>query len=120
MDPELKQYLDGKFAELDGKVAEVDVKLASLDTRFATKDDLARLEGWLKTEFQNCATKQDLEKFATKEGLERLETKLLTEFHKWASPAESRIRSFGNLLHAFDADLDWLKERVKKLENRPS
>lgn len=113
MDPELKQYLDAKFAELDGKFAE-------LDGKFATKQDLARLEGWLRDEFKRQASQQDLDRLATKDGIEKVETTLLTEFHKWASPIENRVRSYASLLHAHELDVEWLKERVKKLEDRAS
>ena len=42
MDKELKQYLDGKFAEMDGK--------------FATKQDVERVETALLTEFHKWAS----------------------------------------------------------------
>ena len=32
-------------------------------------------------------------KFATRQDLERIETTLLTEFHKWASPADARVKT---------------------------
>ena len=50
--------------------------------------------------------------------LERMETTLLTEFHKWASPVESRQRSFREQLNAIDMELDAVKDRVKKLEQK--
>jgi hypothetical protein len=105
MDQELKQYLDGKFAELDGKFAgkfaELDGKFAELDAKFAGK--FAELDG----------------KFATKQDLERVETALLTEFHKWASPADMRARTHAAALRAIDLEMESLTERVQKLEDRP-
>jgi hypothetical protein len=50
------------------------------------------------------------------EKLERVETNLLTEFHKWASPFEARQRSHSAALRAFDAELEYLGDRVKKIE----
>jgi hypothetical protein len=91
VDQELKQYLDGKFAELDGKVAK---KFVELDGKFAELDG----------------------KFATKQDLERVETTLLTEFHKWASPAEARARTHTATLRAIDLEMEALTERVQKLE----
>jgi hypothetical protein len=91
MDEELKQYLDGKFAEIDKKFAAQDAKFA---------------------------TKKDLEGFATKDDLKRVETSLLTAFHKWASPVEKRERANTAMLHALDSDMEALRERVQKLENR--
>ena len=90
MDQELKQYLDGKFAEMNGKVEEMNGKVAELDSKFATKQDL-----------------------------ERVETALLTEFHKWASPADMRARAHTAALRAIDLDMESLTERVQKLEDRP-
>jgi len=49
MDQELKQYLDGKFAEIDRKFAEQDGK-------FTTKQDLERVETALLTEFHKWAS----------------------------------------------------------------
>jgi hypothetical protein len=50
--------------------------------------------------------------------LERVETTLLTEFHQWASPVELRQRSHSAALRAFDAEMESLADRVKKLEDR--
>ncbi len=71
MDQELRQYLDGKFAEMDAKFA------------------------------------QDLE---------RVETTLLTEFHKWASPADARMKTHTAAIRAIDLEMEALTERVQKLE----
>ena len=57
MDNELKQYLDGKFADLGGKVGE---KFAELEARFATKQDVERVETALLTEFHKWASPADM------------------------------------------------------------
>lgn len=71
---------------------------------FATKDGIQQLESKLET-------------FATKEDLERIETKLLTAFHDWASPMEARQRTHTAALRAIDAEMEYLSDRVKKLED---
>jgi hypothetical protein len=48
------------------------------------------------------------------------ETTLLTEFHKWASPVDSRVRALSSMVRTFDADLEYIQDRLKKLENRPT
>jgi len=53
MDQELKQYLDGKFAEIDRRFSEQDAK-------FATKLDLERVETALLTEFHKWASPAEL------------------------------------------------------------
>jgi len=50
------------------------------------------------------------------EQLERGETKLLTEFHRWASPVEMRARTHSAVLRAMDVEIEYLQDRVKKLE----
>ncbi len=50
--------------------------------------------------------------------IETLETRLLTEFHKWASPAEARMRGNAATLQALDLELEAPRERVQKLEGR--
>ena len=51
--------------------------------------------------------------------IERVETSLLTEFHKWASPAEARAKSHAAVLRALDAEMEYLSDRVTKLEGKP-
>jgi hypothetical protein len=97
MDLELKQYLNGKFAEMNGQFAEMDSKLTEMHSKF--------------TEMHS--------KFATKHDLERVETALLTEFHKWASPADMRVRTHAAALRAIDLEMESLTDRVQKLEDRP-
>jgi hypothetical protein len=95
MDQELKQYLDGKFAEQDAKFAR---DLERVEARFA--GDLERVE----TRFAR--------------DLERVETALLTEFHKWASPADMRTRTHAAALRAIDLEMESITEGVQKLEDR--
>ena len=93
---------------------------------FATKVELQRMEAKLerfatKEDLERFATKADLERYATKADLERVETNLLTEFHKWASPAESRLRLQKENLHTIELEMELLSHRIKKLEGpRPS
>jgi hypothetical protein len=96
MDQELRQYLDGKFADMNIKFADMDAKFADINTRFA--DINAR--------------------FGTKQDLERVETSLLREFHKWASPAEARARTHTAAIRAIDLEIEAITERVQKLENQ--
>jgi hypothetical protein len=46
-----------------------------------------------------------------------IETRLLTEFQKWASPMEARQRTHTATLKAIDAEMEYLSDRVKKLES---
>ena len=96
MDQELKQYLDGKFADVDARFSEMHTKFSEMHARFADMDA----------------------KFATKQDLERVETTLLTEFHKWASPAEARAKTHTAAIRAIDLEMEGLTERVQKLEKR--
>lgn len=52
----------------------------------------------------------------TAEKIRDTETTLLTEFHKWARPAEMRSQGQNAKLRAFEVDLEYLAERVTKLE----
>jgi hypothetical protein len=49
---------------------------------------------------------------------EKTETTLLTEFHKWASPMEARQRTHSAALKAIDAEMEYLSDRVTKLEGK--
>jgi hypothetical protein len=60
----------------------------------------------------------DEDKQWIREQLERVETSLLTAFHQWASPMEARQRTHTAALKAVDAELEYLSDRVKKLEER--
>jgi citrate lyase gamma subunit len=51
--------------------------------------------------------------------IEQVETALLTEFHKWASPAEMRARTHAAAIRAIDAEIEYLSDRVTKLEGKP-
>ena len=59
---------------------------------------------------------EQFSRFAAKEGLEHVETSLFTEFHKWASPMEARQRTHTATLRAVDAEMEYLADRVTKLE----
>jgi len=50
--------------------------------------------------------------------IEQVETALLTEFHKWASPAEMRARTHAAAIRAIDAEIEYLSDRVTKLEGK--
>jgi hypothetical protein len=76
----------------------LDGKFGEMDTKFRGK--LADMEA----------------KFATKQDLERVETTLLTEFHKWASPAEARVKTHTAAIRAIDLEMEARTERVQKLE----
>lgn len=52
--------------------------------------------------------------------LERIETTLLTEFHKWASPMDMRQRTHTAAIRALDAEMEYLQDKVKKLEGGTS
>jgi hypothetical protein len=48
--------------------------------------------------------------------IEKVETALLTEFHKWASPADMRVRSHAAAIKALEMEMENLSDRVEKLE----
>jgi hypothetical protein len=55
------------------------------------------------------------------EMLERIdasETRLLTEFDRWASGKESKMPSQHDAIHTLEIEMDLLKDRLHKLENR--
>lgn len=58
----------------------------------------------------------DEDKDWIKERLERVETALLTAFHQWASPQEMRQRTHAAAIKALDAEMEYLSDRVTKLE----
>jgi len=82
-------------------------QLERVKTEFS--EQLERVETKLLTQFHQ-------ERQLSSEQLERVETNLLTEFHKWASPFEARQRSHSAAVRAFDAEFEYLADRVKKLE----
>jgi hypothetical protein len=53
------------------------------------------------------------------EHLEKVETTLLTEFHKWAAPADLRIKSHTAALRALDLEVEAHDDRINKLEGNP-
>jgi hypothetical protein len=50
--------------------------------------------------------------------IEETETKLLTEFRRWASPNEARQRTHSAAIRAIDAELEYISDRVSKLEGK--
>ena len=58
---------------------------------------------------------------ATRDELTDMETKLLTAFHEWASPVEKRMNSNRAVMREFDAAIESIQARLRKLEelNRP-
>ena len=84
-----------------------------------TDDDKKWLENLIERVEARLEAK--LERYASKEDLERVETNLLTEFHKWASPAEARLRLQKDNLHTIELEMELLSHRIKKPEGpRPS
>ena len=53
-----------------------------------------------------------------REHMRDIETALLTEFQKWASPNEVKQRRYSAELNEFDRRLEYLEDRIKKLEGR--
>jgi hypothetical protein len=51
------------------------------------------------------------------EQMRSIETTLLTEFQKWASPIEMRIKTHTATLRAVDAEIEYLSDRVKNIED---
>ena len=109
MDQELKQYLDGKFAEVDTKFVQMDTRFAAIDTKFVAIDTKFVA---IDTKFVAIDTK-----FATKLDLERFETAVLTGFRKWVSTVDARTRSHTSALRAIELKMERLTGRVQKLEN---
>jgi hypothetical protein len=91
-----------------------------------TEEDKTWINGQLTNQINGLATQlinsfaTQMESFATREQLEDVETKLLTEFHKWASPLEARQRTHAAALRAMDLEMEYLSDRVKKLEDKQS
>jgi ABC-type Mn2+/Zn2+ transport system ATPase subunit len=62
--------------------------------------------------------RSELVKAYVNERSEIVETRLLTEFHKWASPAEARNRTISAALRAIDMEMEFISDRVSKLEGK--
>ena len=65
-------------------------KLEWIDNMSLTEDDKNWIRGELTTLNDKNWIRAELATLAA--SIERVETSLLTEFHKWASPAEMRIK----------------------------
>jgi hypothetical protein len=102
--------VESRFSEgLQGVEARFSERLQGVEARFSE-----RLKG---VEIRFSESLQDVEtKFS--EQLHDVETKLLTEFHKWASPSEARQRTHTAALRAIDEEMEYLSDRVKKLESQ--
>ena len=85
----------GMERHLDKRVDAIEQRLTAMETKFEAR-------------FEKVETK-----------IEKVETTLLTEFHKWASPAESRLRTHRVWFYEVDSEVEALKERVSKLEKPP-
>ena len=105
MDDELKQYLGAMEERLMKGTEERITAAVSASEERLTK----RIDESIKASEERMV-----------ERIRDTETTLLTEFHKWASPVDARVRGLSSMLRAVDADLEYLQERVKKLENRPT
>ena len=126
LDEQDKQWMSEQFRTgLQQLRTELGVDLGHLGTEFRTDLEQLRTEfrtdlGQLRTDMGHLRTefRTELEQLRTElhADLERTETNLLTAFHQWASPAEARMRSYSSTLHAFDLELNDLKDRVKKIE----
>lgn len=73
---------------------------------------------WILEQLARTDAKLERTETRLEEKLEQVETNLLTAFHKWASPMETRVRSHTQAIHALDAELEALKDRVEQLEKR--
>ena len=96
MDEELRKHLiamEGSFAAMEGRFVAMEERLVAMEERL------------IKQIHQKT---------------ERVETALLTEFHKWASPVETKLRTHRSWFYEVDAEMEALKDRVRKLEGGKS
>jgi hypothetical protein len=70
-------------------------------------------KAWIRNSFGEFRTE-------VKADIERFETSLLTAFHKWASPADARIRTHNSAIHTIDLEIEAIKDRLTKLERPPN
>lgn len=91
MDAELKQYLDGKFAEVEARFQSVDARIETMD---------AQLREHVSVE---C---------------EKVETKLLTEFHKWGRTSEMRTRQAITDVGLLGERMLAVEDRISALERQ--
>ena len=114
MDSELKQCLDTMEERLNGQMKALEERLIERIGEFATAVEARLLRG---TEDRINSSAIALEERLI-ERIRDTETTLLTEFHKWAAPVDQRVRGLSSMLRAVDADLEYMQERLKRLENR--
>ena len=110
----LTDYVDRRFSNVDVKITEMDVKITEMDIKISDMD--VKMRGMDVALRQMIGEARD----DASQKSERVETALLTEFHKWATPLESRVRTHRMSIETIEAEIDLLKDRVKKLENRPN
>ena len=95
MDNELKTYLEAMEGRIGDRLGRIGDRLEAMEDR------MDAMEGRMD---------------ALDAKIEKVETTLLTEFHKWASPAELRMRSHAATLRVLDVEMEARSERVDKLE----
>jgi hypothetical protein len=92
--------------------------LAQIATLIAAAEQ--RIDARIESTVSAIATAVQAEIKASEERtnprIEHVETSLLTEFQKWASPTEARQRTHAAAIRALDAEMEYLSDRVKKLE----
>jgi len=128
-----KQWLSNVVRAVGEKVERLDEKVERNTTALVEGMEHQRVALLEQMEHQRTALLEQMEHQRTAlleqmeqqrigilERVERAETTLLAEFHKWASPFELRVHSHSAVLRALDAEMEALRERVKKLEEPPA
>jgi hypothetical protein len=95
MDLELKAHLEGMESRL---MSHIDTRIEALEARRRVDDEAAEIR--------------------MKEHVENVETRLLTEFWQWAKVSDIKSRNHGDNIHAIDARLAVMEERLTALELR--
>jgi len=103
-----RTWIGGLFFSLDAKIESglvaSDAKIESRMKQLKSDSDRLRVDlAELRSE--------------VKADVERVETSLLREFHKWASPAELRMRSHSAAIRLLDVEIEAVSDRVHKLEH---
>jgi hypothetical protein len=115
MDSELKQYLEAMEQRIVVSANGTEERIAA-----SAKATEERIAASLRASEQRLALASKALEECLIERVRDTETNLLTEFHKWTSPFELRARSHAAAIKAMDAEIEYLGDRVKKLEDRPS
>jgi DNA anti-recombination protein RmuC len=111
MDNELKQYLEA----MEHRMESMEHRMEAMEQRLVARID----ESGKALEQRIDESTKALEERLV-ERIRDSETTLLTEFHKWASPLDLRMRTHAAAIKALDAETEYLSDRVKKLEDRPT